>query len=366
MRVGFVIDSCVPSMENVLGFRCSPRVLVSGWPSGSSVATMRFGWIADAVSGNGQVRYELYRPSRTYDCVVFLKSMGPQSLALARKLKSRGVTTVFDCNVDYVTPASGTFYFDGMAPTVAQREDALQMLETCDSVIADSSHIAGVLSNKGATVHWVPDNVLDAMIGRRAKGPFDEHGRLVLAWSGEAVKLFELLAIREVLESFGDRVVLRMITNSRDALSRWTGDLAEQFEDMLRVVPHEYIPFTTLSDLLDVYARGGVAISPRFLDNTYNLGHTEWKLTLPMSVGLVALGSPQPSYVDVEKRCQAGGLRVCETAEDWSGAFQQIIDDSCDLSAASQDAVDVVTGFYSTSVVAKQHQDFLMATGATS
>src|SRR5256885_2342957 len=122
LRVGFVIDGQLPRWPRVWQW-------IRGCPSDSAVGQMRFAWIARALHADParRFRYSIYRPWEHYDAVVFLKSMSVESQRLAESLRQRGTRVLFDVNVDYFTPASGTFYYEGMAPTTAQTANARRM-----------------------------------------------------------------------------------------------------------------------------------------------------------------------------------------------------------------------------------------------
>lgn len=360
MRVGFVIDSCVPSVYGVLKRKCHASTLLRGWQTDSAISEMRFHWVADAVHRNhSAMQYEPYRPGKRYDVVVFLKSMGVECLALAHHLKRKGVLLVFDMNVDYVTPAEGTFYYDGMAPSVQQRNDALAMLEVCDAVIGDSRHLALVLKKLCSCVRWVPDNVQDKLLVANVSWKPENDARLPLLWSGQATKMFELLAIEDLLLSYADRIFLRLVTNAKAVSEKIYEPYRSRLQKLLDRVPHEIISYTGISALMDVYDRGGVAISPRFLNNTYNLGHTEWKIALPMARGRISVCSPQMSYQDVAQRSNCVGIRVCDSLADWDHVFSMLVNDEVDWDTEQQAANRVVAKYYSTSKVAAGHVDFI-------
>lgn len=348
LEVGFVIDGLLPQWPRVWQW-------VRGCPSDSAVGQMRFGWVAEAL--RGQARYSLYRPWQRYDAVVFLKSMSAECQQLAESLRSKGTRVLFDVNVDYFTPAEGTFYYQGMAPTEQQTADARRMAALSDALIADSSHLAKICSQHHGNVRWIPDNV--NMRHVPARRPWEMGEKLDLLWSGESVKLFELLRIEGVLRKFASRVRLVMVTNSLSALDRWFEPWKSRFEALLASIEHTIIPFESVAALLPIYARGGVFISPRFLDNTYNWGHTEWKIALPMSCGRVALGSPLPSYRDVAERSGGRGLRLCETDGDWEAALDAMLSGEFDFETEEEAARAVVENHYSTPVVAAQHAGFL-------
>jgi hypothetical protein len=350
LRVGFVIDGHVPR-------RSRPWEWLRGRSSNSAVGEMRFGWVARylAKAIGGRARYSLFREWERYDAVVFLKSMSPSCQELARRLRRRGTKILFDVNVDYFTPAEGTFYYQGMAPTPQQTDDARRMAELSDALIADSIHIQRICEKHHPYVWWIPDNVALGLVPPYRA--WKRNGKLDLLWSGEAVKLFELLRIDEILRAHAAHVRLVLITNDLSALARWFDPWKGKFQSLLAAVEHEVVPFESVQKLLARYGGGGgVFISPRFLDNTYNWGHTEWKITLPMVCGRVALGSPLPSYREVAQRSGGAGLRLCEGDEDWQQAFDAILAGDFDFAAEEQAAREVVRAHYSTPVVAEAHR----------
>lgn len=359
--VGFVVDGMVPSFESVLAGKCGIRGYLSGRLSGSAVAIMRCSWIAAEVNRiQREVRYEFYRPWRGYDAVVFVKSMGGGPAGLARRLKGKGVAILFDANVDYFSEPQGREYYQGMFPDAVQRADAQEMLALADGVIADSEFIASKCSAINGTVMWIPDNVnMGLLPDVKETSVFDKAGRLKLLWCGESVKMFDLLEVQEILSALSGRVLLRIITNDRSAGKRWAPDIRSRFDDMISALQVEYVDYAGVQQLLSQYSEGGVFISPRMLDNNYNLGHTEWKITLPMSCGITVLCSPVPSYITVSERSSGKCVRICRTKNDWRLAIEDIFEGKWGR-GISGDAADVVRKYYSTEVVARSHLDFVM------
>lgn len=321
---------------------------------------MRFGWIAEAVNRRPELglRYELYRPWRRYDALVFVKAMGPRDRALRDRARRAGLQTVFDANVNYYD-RDGTFYYEGMAPTDLQRREAEDMTRGCDAVIADSRFLAGRCAPLNPVVRWIPDNVkLDLVPPTAPAGRLA--GPLELVWSGQAVKLFELLAIEEVLRAQGPGIRLTLVTNSLDALRAWKPELRTRFDRLMGDVPHAVRPYTSVADLLAFYAsRRCVCLSPRFADNSYNLGHTEWKIALAMACGRLALAGPVPAYRDVAERSGGAGVWLCETAADWVAAFDRLRAGRLDWEAEEAAARRVVEKHYATPGVAAEHAGFM-------
>jgi hypothetical protein len=283
--------------------------------------------------------------------------MSAEFCELAQRLRRRGTRVIFDLNVDYFTAASGNFYYRGMAPSPEQNANARRMAELSDAIIADSSHLAKVCAAHHGEVRWISDNV------NLRLAPPPQHwtpgAKLDLLWSGEAIKLFELLRIEEVLRKFSTRIRLVLITNSLDALDRWVEPWKSRFEGLLAAVEHKIILYRSIPELLRVYARGGIFISPRFLDNTYNWGHTEWKIALPMACRRVVLGSPLPSYRDVAACSKGVGLRICEDHAAWEAALDDVLSGRIDFAAEGEAAQAVIEKYYSTPVVAAAHHGYV-------
>ena len=338
--------------------------------TGGGSGLMRFGWVADEVNRapDRDLFYEMYRPWHRYDLLVFMKAMGPPCMRLIARGHRRGVPAVFDANVNYYE-AEGRFYFEGMRPSAEQTRDAVAITKAVDAVIADSTYLARMCGQYHPRVEWISDNVNLALVPDRL-GPAWRPGEpLRLIWSGQAVKLFELLAVEEVLRRYRDHVRLVLVTNSLSAMNAWYGDTRARLERLLRDVPHDIVPFESLAQLWRIYASGGVCFAPRQMDNTYNLGHTEWRITLGMAARCLALGSPVPSYLDLERRAGGRGLRICHTPDQWTAALDAILGGPLHPDEEGEAARAVVERFYSTTVIAAQHaalvRDVLRQAGAS-
>jgi hypothetical protein len=280
--------------------------------------------------------------------------MGDEVSSMAARLASAGTRVLFDCNVDYVTPASGTYYYDGMAPTETQRQHALAMLKTADALIADSEHIADVCRGLTRAVSWIPDNVRMDLAPAPAKTTGHVAGKLRLLWSGMSFKVFDLLAIEGVLRAYRKQVQLVLIADSPEGMERIYSPYRERLRSLLTDLDAEWVRFTTVPDLLRFYGQGGVFVSPRFLDSPYNCGHTEWKITLPMACGRQVLCSPQRSYRTVAERAR-GGIAVCAGDDDWRAALDRLLSPGMDWTSAAGAAREVVQRCYAAEVVAAQH-----------
>ena len=322
------------------------------------VGLARYLWLAHYIDGQKDLalHYSVYRPWKRYDLVIFLKSMGNRALHLLQRLERRGIPCIFDINVNYFEPG-GQEYFSGMIPTLAQRDAVITMASSATAVIADSEYIAERSREYNARTIWLSDNVPMDLLPKCQ--PTRQGKRLRLLWSGESVKLFELLAAEKAFLAVKDRVELVLVTNDLSALDRLTPEIRKRLDHLLSVLTVRVIRFHSIQHLFQVYSEGGVFISPRFLDSPYNMGHTEWKITLAMACGRVALCSPVPSYVKVANRAGGRGIRILQDQNAWEKALDEVLSDKFDWEKEEMAAHSVVDKFYSTREVASAHAEFV-------
>ncbi len=291
---------------------------------------MRFHWVAREINQGTTLRYELFKPWRHYDAVVFLKSMGDQCERLMDKMQKSGTRGIFEANVDYYTRATCANLPGELAPTEAQRTTATAMTQNSDGVIASSRRLSEICKNYAIHVYPVTDHIPPGMIPKGNPGNVKLDGRIQIWWSGMPAKLYDFLLISNVLEAQSKNLHLHFVTGDAEAaISSWPEESIRKFRALLDTVPHTFHKFRGVPDLLRLYhSQGGVIISPRYLDSPYNHSHSEWKLTLGLACGLCGIGSPLPSYEDAAKTAgNEKALRICRTNQDWGAAFEEIISD---------------------------------------
>ena len=346
-RIGWVITDQLEKMPYF------PRIDTG--VGGISLARMH--WIAQRINGSSKNRlhYEVYKPWKHFDGLIFLKAMGEKSERLARRYLRQDRPVIFDANVNYYT-TFGVEHYQGMLPTPVQRDQAVTLTREVTAVIADSRYIAKECQSLNDNVVWIPDNVETGIVP-----PFLNRVRskpLRMVWCGEAIKLFELLVIEDVLRAFSKHCQLILITGDLSASSRWKKNYKARIDKLLDDIGALLIPFQGAHALLNQYQNSDVVLSPRFLDNSYNLGHTEWKITLAMACGCVAVASPIPSYEEVRKRSSDEAITLCNTKEEWCQAFENLLVEGV-RNDSREMAMIVVDKHYSSRVVAETHSRFL-------
>jgi len=306
---------------------------------------MRAANVARWIDANDRtLKNEPYRPGRRYDVVVFVKAMSERHRAEAERIKNYGGRVVFDANVNYYE-IWGDYEVPGTKPTAEQRSAAIEMTELADHVVADSSYIHDRARKHNQNASWIPDNV-DTELFRGQPRSGDD--RLRLVWSGMAHKALPLLSVADAFAALDDAELV-IVSNA----------VPEVFAELGGAIPCRFVEFT-LADYARVLRECDVIVSPKRLVNGYELGHTEWKITLGMAVGLPAVASPQPSYV--EAIGHRGGGIVASSVDEWRQALERLRDVRLRQELGDR-ARRTVVEQYSTPVVARRYRDLLRELG---
>jgi glycosyltransferase involved in cell wall biosynthesis len=312
-----------------------------------SAVAMRIADTARWIDANApDVANEMYRRGRPYDVVVFFKDATDAVLEEAVGLQERGVRVVFDANVNYYE-VWGEYEVPGTRPTPDQQRGATALTRLADWVVADSSYLLTVIRRLTERASWIPDNV-DLRLFRTPR----RHRRrrvTTLVWSGIAKKALPLLDITDALGSLRGAEFVVVSNEVPAELRELRAAIPCRF---VRYGPRRYVRLLRRCDLI---------VSPKRLVNGYELGHTEWKITLGMAAGLPAVASPQQSYV--EAIGHAGGGIVADSREDWRGALERLVEDPGLRGELGSRARRTVSERYATPVVARQYLELLRSLG---
>ena len=266
--------------------------------------------------------------------------MGRRAEREVERLQRAGTRVIFDANVNYYE-IWGDYDVPGTKPTPAARRAAIWMTAHADWVVADSSYLAAVARKYAPNVTWIPDNVdIDVYAGQR------RHVRrplLTLIWSGVAKKALHLRLIADVIGRLKDVELLLVCDEAPDL--GW----------LLSSVPRRVLSFSDrryAAALLDA----DVIISPKHLSNGYEMAHTEYKISLGMAVGLPAIASPQPSYVEAVNAL--GGGIIARSPDEWQCAIEALRDAELRARMGAV-ARRTIVERYSTPVVARAYAEVL-------
>lgn len=307
---------------------------------------MRFGSLTRALAEISGDSHELYSEDERYDAVVFLKlAFGEydEREALFFRLKESGVRVIFDVNVNYYE-ISGEFPAPGLKPMPRHMRHALLLTQAADAVVADSTYIESLARRHSSRVFWVPDNV-DMQHFRFQK----RHGQasgLVLGWCGQAAKYHHLRIVLPVLKRLADLpgLRLRVISNAPP--------------DFDLPLPWEFVPYDFSSFPADILPCD-VSISPKLLNNSYEMGHSEYKISTFMAQGIPVVASPQPSYLDAVEHGVNGF--IASSDDEWLACLRELAADHALRAAMGAAAAETVRQRYSSEAVAQRYNQVFQA-----
>jgi hypothetical protein len=333
IRVGWIVEA-VPRTRPF--YRRSFRSLVG------SVPEMRCGYIARHLNqSNGDSHHELYSPDKKYDAVIILKNVSEALITETHKIQAYGGKVIFDCNINYLE-IWGDYFIPGTKPTPEQQRFAQELVRTVDYVIADSTYLKNVIVEYNPRVICIPDNVNPRMYYGRTN--YSSDGKIRLIWSGVSKKSDHLKLLFDVLSELPSNIYELMLVSDEQP---------SQYEALTKILPTHWTTFShrTYRKML---TQSDLIISPKYLVNGYEMGHTEYKITLGMSVGLPAISSPQESYIEAISAHQ-GGI-IATSSEEWKNALEMMRDIK-ERTIFGQRAAETVAKLYSTPVVAEHYRD---------
>ncbi|MBT3604117.1 MAG: glycosyltransferase family 4 protein [Candidatus Latescibacteria bacterium] len=329
----------------------TPHTLLAGYHHQNTERLGHLGDVADMrISNNacwmnksGNAVYnDIYDPYEKYDVVIFVKAMDDACQKEAQKIQSYGGKVVFDANVNYYK-IWGTYDIPGTQPTAQQQHDAIQMTRLADWVVADSTYLQDIITEFNPNVTWIPDNVDLSIFNQQRQ--HKEQKTLKLIWSGVDKKAHHLLEIKNVLQEVKNLEIV-IVSNAPP----------EILPELETVVPCRFVAYSH-KKYAQILSQSDIIISPRRLNNGYALGHTEYKITLGMAVGLPAVTSPQQSYI--EAISYLGGGYVANNSDEWVEALTTLATHVHIRKDLGNKARQTVLDNYQTSAIAKRYLDVL-------
>lgn len=313
MRVGFVV-------ENIDAY---DRVMAS--------TRLRCYDVMNFFNGH-QHPAELFEPSRHYDVVIFQKCIKPEFRELAQRLKQQATKTILDINVNYIET-------DDKSPEFineTHRQNVSRMLQTVDHVLTSSPMLQKIYSSHHQSVFCIEEGIADCFFA--ANKISQDNTTVKLLYCGYSIKAKELHLIGEVLrqlhQTYG--ATLLLITEKDPGLS---------------IIPYEFLQYQQ-SLLPQLLLQGDIKIAPRQTDCQYNLGHTFTKVGYPMAVGLPAVASPVPAYLNRE-------VLLCAEEKEWYQTLERLITQPRLRAYYGQRGRQLVQNNFSAKQIGQQYLDFL-------
>lgn len=273
---------------------------------------------------------ELYKPWRKYDIVIFQKFFDEEAYGLAVNLKDKGARIVLDVNVNY---------YDRYSRLIKdmQRSNIMRFTEIADAVITPSSYIKGYIKKifpdkyVETTYEYIPDF--------KAKKEMNMSVNC-LVWMGYSGKAKEVLLIKNVMKRLRETYDYQLILIcDRDPKISVDG---------LNVRFMKY----RKNDYFIRLLKGDIFISPRDLNETYNLGHSFTRIGIPMCAGIPVIASAVPSYIG-----SPAILIDSLDEEEWYKNLRRLFDSFSLRQDLSQMGIAYVKNNYSYDAVRAQYID---------
>jgi len=268
------------------------------------------------------------------DIGILIRWQDESAFDLVNRLRDKKVKTVLDLCVNYFDEA-GPFP-GGHGVTPIQVKAVKKTARVVDRITCGSEYIRTKAKLFDSKALYLPESI-DYKHFRFQKNKQDFDKPILMAiWSGQPEKSVEVAMLQHKLKT--RQIPLTIISEKKP------------------IMPHNYnyIPWSYYSFPKSILS-GDFCISPRRADNTYDLGHSHFKIGAFMSQGVPALAAPLPSYKELIMATGAG--RICESDVEWEIALNEILENRKRLWEWSQAAYEGMKE-YSTESVAGKYAKF--------
>ena len=265
------------------------------------------------------------------DIAIFLRRHDTRVLKILKNQKDMGAKIVVDLCVNFFD-VTGLFP-GGYGSTEKKSKQIRELMKHTDVVTCASDYIKKIAREYHSRVVYIPDSINYKHFRWRKEKKDFENLQLSAIWSGQSTKSVEVAELYPILKKCG--VSLTIISNKKPDMPG----------------PFNYIPWTDSTFPKNII-KGDICISPRRTDNTYDLGHSHFKIGVFMTQGVPALAAPLPSYKEVIEK--TGGGKICETDREWELALDEVLEDRNRLWEWSQAAYEGMKE-YSTESVTKKY-----------
>jgi glycosyltransferase involved in cell wall biosynthesis len=276
------------------------------------------------------------KPEADADIAIFFRVKGKKIEKQLMQMKDRGIKTVFDVNVNYYEQKGNLQRMRGLVSD-EQVRDCISMTKKADAVVTASRFIQRRAERHNSHVHYIPDSVnQDHFSFRKSPDSFSKE-RLNLVWSGHSEKAAYIDSVAENLSDLP--VTFTVISNKPPKLK----------------TPHRFVQWHYKRFPRDI-VKGDICISPRILDNSYDKGHSNFKILVFLAQGIPVLASPQESYAEVVQNHYNGF--ICQNFGDWKRWVKYLIENRHVLDEMSQNAVASASPYLTMNIVSSYSKLF--------
>lgn len=253
---------------------------------------------------NKKIKAEVYNSQKKYEIVIFQKCYSKNHIELARRLKQEGSIVVFDINIDVsqLSENMGIYSQEQIKTINEQKEDINIMLKEVDYVLTSTEYLKSIYSQYHSDVFCIEENVNEQFF--KVKKEHKPSTKINLLYVGYSSKAIEINIIKDVLIQLNKEynIELNCVTDSKPEIN------------YMPINFYKYDQNIVHKQLLD----SDIKIAPRDLTKKYNLGHSFTKVAYPMAVGIPAVASPVPSYLNRE-------VLICNNTIQWNETLKKLI-----------------------------------------
>lgn len=246
---------------------------------------------------------EFVRQGEKYDLVVFQKYFDQEAMKQAEGFAAAGAKIMLDMNINIIELEGAIDIFNqSQQESIEQQNvDIRNMLEVSDFVLTASPKLGEIYSRYHERVFTVEESVAAEYFKHKK---VHRDGKVRLLYAGYALKAVELELIKDVLITLHKEFQVDLVSLSNKPPE-------------IDFIPVEFVKIDNKL-FSEQFLKGDIKLAPRDLSQPYNLGHTLTKVAYPMSVGIPAVASAVPSYINRE-------VLICNTEEEWYSALSKLI-----------------------------------------
>mgnify|MGYP001160795372 CR=1 FL=1 len=266
------------------------------------------------------LQWEIADPNNEYD-ILFITTMANVSEWIDYKKSHPEIILIFDINNAFFFKKDIFWNFArGIARYISGREKRLylhynnvyiDMFRAADIVVCPTSPAKEFISKYNENVFLSFDYFGEDISSKKNK--FSLNDPVILVWEGMGVTAKHLLSISKILEEYGDRVKLRIIT---DRSYKLAGLIKVDVKKIFKNAKFNFEFFDwnkeTYSELI---ASSDIAVIPLNRKDTLAYHKPENKLALLWQHGIPVITSDTPAYI--ESFSNTNMDLTCKDQSDW-------------------------------------------------
>ena len=273
------------------------------------------------------------------DLAIFVRRQDAMDYELATRLKKRNIKLILDLCVNYFVESNAP----GMLKPVTKKHinNCVRMTNLCDAVFCASINIKDSAAKFNKKSYYLPDSVDEKHFKSKKNENDFLRKRIRAVWAGTTEKSKELLEYMGILQELN--IPLRIISETRPR------DFGYPFFFSSNKAYYSKWKYETFPQTM---LKGDFVFAPRNISESYNRGHSFFKIGIFLSVGIPVIASPIPSYKELIFKNNCG--KLCKTKNDFRKTLKDISTDRQRLVTWSKSA-QLIMKKYTTFEISKKY-----------